>query len=338
MLVSAGAGLRGLRLVTSRNKGAERLPVLSAPGWLAFALPPMPGEVVLRAATFRPCDHGPSADRRELGFAVTGIDIVTAGGRRHFAAGSAAFGPGFHPQEANGWRWTGAEAVLPAAMFEGLNRESVLVVRGYGAPGTEISASHHGAFLCGDSWPADDYVETHLCRVLAPFLAGTMVGQADMLAPDHRGHHERNLASRQQRLATALQGRAGEAVLFGRSSGARVATLHARQAEVAAVVCLGFPFHAPGRVPEPERHAHLATIQTPTLIIQGRDDPYGTAEDLRDIPLSEHVEWHLMDGGHEFLIGETGWQTMGRRVLLFLARVAEEARLARADTAAAAAN
>ncbi len=338
MLVSAGAGRRGLRLVTSRSRGAERLPVLSAPGWLAFALPPSPGEVVLRATTFRPCDHGPSADRRELGFAVTGIDIVTAGGRRHFDAGSAAFGPGFHPQESNGWRWTGAEAVLPAAMFEGLNRESVLVVRGYGAPGTEIAPSHHGAFLCGDSWPADDYVETHLCRVLAPFLAGTMVGQADMLPPDHRGHHERNLASRQQRLAMALQGQAGGTVLFGRSSGARVATLHARQAEVAAVVCLGFPFHAPGRVAEPERYAHLATIQTPTLIIQGRDDPYGNAEDLRDIPLSEHVEWHLTDGGHEFLIGETGWQMVGRRVLLFLARVAEEARIARAESAAAAAN
>ena len=76
----------------------------------------------------------------------------------------------------------------------------------------------------------------------------------------------------------------------------------------------------------------------PVLIIQGRDDPYGNAEDLRDIPLSEHVEWHLTDGGHEFLIGETGWQTVGRRVLLFLARVAEEARIAQADTTAAAAN
>ena len=104
------------------------------------------------------------------------------------------------------------------------------------------------------------------------------------------------------------------------------------------MVCLGFPFHAPGRVPEPERYAHLATTQTPTLIIQGRDDPYGNAEDLRDIPLSEHVEWHLTDGGHEFLIGETGWQTVGRLVLLFLARVAEEARIAQADTTAAAAN
>lgn len=327
MLVAAGAGHAALCLVMARDRGAERLPALSAPGWLAFTLPPAPGEVVLRAPVFRPCDLGPSADRRELGFAVTGIAIVTAGGRRHFSAGSASFGRGFHPQDTGGWRWTGGEAVLPAAMFAGLDRPSVLVVRGFGAPGTAIANSHHGAFLGGDSWPADDYVETHLRRVLAPFLEGAVVGQADMLPPDHRGHHERNLAARQQRLAAALAGRAGGKVVFGRSSGARVATLHARQVhgtpdEVAAVVCLGFPFHAPGRVPEPERHAHLATIQTPTLIIQGRDDPYGNADDLLEVPLSENVEWHLVDGAHEFLLDEAGWQAVGRRVLLFLAQVA----------------
>jgi pimeloyl-ACP methyl ester carboxylesterase len=319
----AGVGAAGLRLSAARDSGAERQPALHAPGWVAFALPAAPGEVVLRAPVFRPCDLGPSTDRRELGFAVTGIDIVTAGGRRHFAAGSPSFGRGFHPQDAGGWRWTGAEAVLPAAMFAGLDRPSVLVVRGFGAPGTTIPHSHHGAFLGGDSWPADDYVEAHLRRMLAPFLEGATVGQAEMLPPDHRGHHERNLAARRQRLAAALEGKPGGAVLFGRSSGARVATLHAREAEVAAVVCLGYPFHAPGRVLEPERHAHLATIATPTLIIQGRDDPYGTADDLRDIALSEHVEWHLVDGAHEFLLDAASWQAVGRRVLLFLAQVGQ---------------
>lgn len=338
---SAGAGGMSLRLAVARDGGAERGPALCAPGWLAFALPPAPGEVVLRAPVFRPCDLGASADRRELGFAVTGIDIVTAGGRRHFTAGSPSFGRGFHAQDAGGWRWTGGEAVLPAAMFAGLDRPSVLVVRGFGAPGTAIVHSHHGAFLGGDSWPADDHVEAHLRRVLAPFLDGAAVGQADMLPPDHRGHHERNLAARQQRLAASLAGRGGGAVLFGRSSGARVATLHARQVhgtpdEVAAVVCLGYPFHAPGRVPEPERHAHLATIATPTLIIQGRHDPYGNAEDLRDIALSEHVEWHLVETSHEFLLDDAGWQAIGRRILLFLAGVADQARDARAASIASA--
>ena len=330
MLVTAEGGRDGLRLAAAREGGADRPPVLRAPGWVAFALPPSPGELVLRAPVFRPCDLGVSADRRELGFAVTGIDIVTAGARRHFGAGSAAFGAGFLPREAGGWRWTGGEAVLPAAMFAGVDRPSVLVVRGFGAPGTEIAPSHHGAFLGGDSWPADDHVERHLRRVLAPFLEGTLVGQADMLPPDHRGHHERNLAARQQRLAATLAGRAGEAVLFGRSSGARVATLHALKARVGAVVCLGFPFHAPGRVPEPERHAHLATIQTPTLLIQGRNDPYGNADDLLDVPLSEHVEWHVVEGAHEFLLDEAGWHAIGRRVLLFLAGAAERARAGRA--------
>ena len=334
MLDSAGVGHAELRLAVARDRGAERLPALSAPGWLAFPLPRAPGEVRLRAPVFRPCDLGPSADRRELGFAVMGIDIVTAGGRRHFGAGSPAFGDGFHRRDDEGWRWTGGEAVLPAAMFAGLDRPSVLVVRGFGAPGTQIAHSHHGAFLAGDSWPADEHVEAQLRRVLVPFLEGATVGQAEMLAPDHRGHHERNLAARQQRLAAALEGRAGSTVLFGRSSGARVATLHARQAEVSAVVCLGYPFHGPGRQPEPERYAHLASIATPTLIIQGRDDPYGNAADLREIPLSEHVEWHLVDGAHEFLLGEAGWQAAGRLVLLFLAEAAQRA----ADQAREAAN
>ncbi len=333
---SAEARQSGLRLVTERDRGVERLPALSAPGWLAFALPPSPGEVVLRAEVFRPCDLGASADRRELGFAVTQIEILTPGARRYFSAGSPAFGAGFHPQDAGGWRWTGREAVLPAAMFAGLDRASVLVIRGFGRPGTEIAPSHHGAFLCGDSWPADDHVERHVRRIVAPFLEGTMTGQEDMLPPDHRGHHERNLAARRQRLQAALAGRAGGAVLFGRSSGARVATLQARQGGVEAVVCLGYPFHAPGRVAEPERHAHLATIETPTLIIQGRDDPYGNAGDLRDIALSEHVEWHLVEGAHEFLLDEAGWQAVGRRILLFLARVADQARESRAAAMASA--
>lgn len=325
MLVAAGAGLTGLRLAIAKDNGDERLPVLAAPGWLAFRLPSSPGQVTLRAPVFRPSDLDGSPDRRELGFAVTGIDVVMQGGLRHFAAGSQAFGAGFHPLDGSGVRWTGGEAVLPEAMFAGLNRPSVLVVRGFGAPGTAIGHSHHGAFLCGDTWPADGHVERQMRRVLMPFLDGAMVGQEEMLPPDHRGHHERNLAARRLRLEAALQGRSGGAVLFGRSSGAQVATLHAREADVAAVVCLGYPFHGPGRQPEPERYAHLASIATPTLIIQGRDDPYGNAADLLDIPLSEHVEWHLVDGAHEFLLGEAGWQAVGRRVLLFLAEVAQQA-------------
>lgn len=331
MPAPADGELAGLCLAVA---GAVVPPSLSAPGWLAFALPPQPGEVRLRAPVFRPCDHGISADRRELGFAVTALEIVTPCGRRHFAAGSTAFGDGFHAPEPGGWRWTGAEAVLPAAMFAGLDRPSLLVLRGFGPPGMTMCASHHGAFLCGDSWPADGHVERHVRRVLAPFLVGTMVGQAEMLPPDHRGHHERNLAARAQRLADALAGRAGGTVLFGRSSGARVATLHARMAEVAAVVCLGYPFHAPGRVAEPERHAHLATIATPTLILQGRDDPYGGEADLPGIALSPQVEVHWLDGGHEFLLDEAGWQAIGRRILVFLGGVADRAREQRAAAAA----
>lgn len=69
----------------------------------------------------------------------------------------------------------------------------------------------------------------------------------------------------------------------------------------------------------PERHAHLATPTTPTLIIQRRDDPYGDAETIRGCALSPAVSVLLVDGAHEFNLTATQWAALARRILLFLA-------------------
>jgi len=60
----------------------------------------------------------------------------------------------------------------------------------------------------------------------------------------------------------------------GRSSGARVACRTAAEVGAAAVVCLAFPLHPPGR-PEKSRLDELDAVAVPTLVVQGERDPFG---------------------------------------------------------------
>jgi predicted alpha/beta-hydrolase family hydrolase len=60
----------------------------------------------------------------------------------------------------------------------------------------------------------------------------------------------------------------------GRSSGARVACRTAAEAGAAAVLCLAFPVHPPGR-PEKTRLPELDAVTVPVLVVQGERDPFG---------------------------------------------------------------
>ena len=68
----------------------------------------------------------------------------------------------------------------------------------------------------------------------------------------------------------------------------------------AGVVCLGYPFHPPGK-PERLRTEHLETLKTPTLIVQGTRDRFGTQEEVAGYSLSSAIElaW-MQDGDHSF--------------------------------------
>lgn len=83
----------------------------------------------------------------------------------------------------------------------------------------------------------------------------------------------------------------------GKSMGGRMASLVADEAGVQRLVCLGYPFHPPGQ-PEKLRTAHLAALRTPTLIVQGRRDPFGTAEEVAAYPLSPAIRLVWLDGDH----------------------------------------
>jgi predicted alpha/beta-hydrolase family hydrolase len=63
----------------------------------------------------------------------------------------------------------------------------------------------------------------------------------------------------------------------GRSAGARVACRTAAECGAAAVLCLAFPVHPPGK-PEKSRMAELDAVALPTLVVQGESDPFGMPE------------------------------------------------------------
>jgi hypothetical protein len=89
-------------------------------------------------------------------------------------------------------------------------------------------------------------------------------------------------------------------VIGGKSLGGRIASLVADEVGARGLVCLGYPFHPPGR-PEKLRTEHLETLQTPALVVQGTRDPFGTPEEVKGYPLSKsiRVKW-IEDGDHSF--------------------------------------
>lgn len=89
-------------------------------------------------------------------------------------------------------------------------------------------------------------------------------------------------------------------VIGGKSMGGRIASMIADTHHVQGVICLGYPFHPPGK-PERLRIDHLCHQSTPTLILQGTRDPFGREEEVADYSLatSVHIEW-IADGDHSF--------------------------------------
>ena len=90
-------------------------------------------------------------------------------------------------------------------------------------------------------------------------------------------------------------------VIGGKSMGGRVASLVADKVGVKGLVCLGYPFHAPGKEPGPNRLEHLEELKTPTLICQGTRDALGTRDEIAEYRLSVNIQLHwLRDGDHGF--------------------------------------
>ncbi len=94
-----------------------------------------------------------------------------------------------------------------------------------------------------------------------------------------------------------------EVFIGGKSMGGRVASMIAADPQdgddIAGLVCLGYPFHPPGK-PDSLRTQHLPAITCPTLIVQGERDPFGNTDDVPayDLPANMRVFWSAF-GNHD---------------------------------------
>lgn len=95
----------------------------------------------------------------------------------------------------------------------------------------------------------------------------------------------------------------GPLIIGGKSMGGRVASMVADALydarRIAGLLCLGYPFHPPGR-PQQLRTAHLLDLKTPALICQGTRDEFGDRYEVGEFRLSDQIEvFWLEDGDHD---------------------------------------
>ncbi|MBD2423396.1 alpha/beta fold hydrolase [Cyanobium sp. FACHB-13342] len=106
------------------------------------------------------------------------------------------------------------------------------------------------------------------------------------------------------RAQVAQQAGAAPVVIGGKSLGGRVASLLVDELAsahgVRGCLCLGYPFHPPGK-PDQLRTDHLAALATPTLIVQGERDSFGKRGDVEGYRLSAQIQlqW-IASGDHSF--------------------------------------
>jgi predicted alpha/beta-hydrolase family hydrolase len=92
----------------------------------------------------------------------------------------------------------------------------------------------------------------------------------------------------------------------GKSMGGRIAsqTAAAGDLTIAGLIFLGYPLHPPGK-PEQRRDGHLPGIRAPMLFVQGGNDAFGTADDIRGLQprFNAGTVLHEIAGGdHSFKV------------------------------------
>ena len=110
-------------------------------------------------------------------------------------------------------------------------------------------------------------------------------------------------------------------VIGGKSLGGRIASMIADENRVGGLICLGYPFHPPGR-PDNTRINHLTTIRTPTLIVQGTRDILGNRSEVLNYPLSDMISlaW-INDGDHSYKPRRASGRTLNDNMIEAVAAV-----------------
>ena len=89
-----------------------------------------------------------------------------------------------------------------------------------------------------------------------------------------------------------------QCIVGGKSMGGRIASMLADEVEADGLICLGYPFHPPGK-PDRLRVDHLQSLRCRSLILQGERDTMGCRDEVAGYRLSAAIKlcW-LSDGDH----------------------------------------
>ncbi len=162
---------------------------------------------------------------------------------------------------------------------------TLILAHGAGAPMDSPFMDRLADLLCGRG--------IHVRRFEFPYMAKRR--EDDRKRPPDR--EPVLLAS--WREAILQTGDPGTLLIGGKSMGGRMASLIADDLGVAGLVCLGYPFHPPGK-PDRLRTQHLETLRTPAIILQGTRDPFGTPEEAESWQLSSGIKLlPIPDGNHD---------------------------------------
>ena len=174
-------------------------------------------------------------------------------------------------------------------LFDGPARSALTLLFAHGA-GAGMDHPFMAAMAAGIAQTA----KIRVARFEFPYMAARRV-DGKKRPPDRA---DKLLAS--FRAAIDQHGGAGKVVIGGKSMGGRMASLLAEEVDARGLVCLGYPFHPPGK-PEAMRTAHLLGMTMPALIVQGTRDNFGGQEELRALalPRNIHIHW-IADGDHSF--------------------------------------
>ena len=176
-------------------------------------------------------------------------------------------------------------------LFNGPDRADVtiLLAHGAGAPMDSASMTAAAEALAGAGF--------RVARFEFDYMAARRTGTGRTPPPKAEKLNPQYLA------AIEALGAKGTLVIGGKSMGGRVASMVAdslfEAGRVQGLLCLGYPFHPPGK-PGQLRTAHLVDLRTPALIVQGTRDEFGTRDEVSTYALSPAIEllW-LEDGDHD---------------------------------------
>ncbi len=187
-------------------------------------------------------------------------------------------------------------------LFDGPVRPRALLIlaHGSGQPMDSQFMSDIAARIAGDGRLA-----IRVARFNFPYMARA-VAEGKTRPPDRADALEKAWLD----AIEAVRARGGAVFIGGKSLGGRIATMVADRADVGGVICLGYPFHPPGR-PDRLRVDHLKVMRTPVLINQGERDPFGNVDEVDGYALPEaiRVRW-IGDGDHGFKPRKSSGRTL----------------------------